>query len=301
MKILIIGGTGMLGHQLCRVFSRSFDTFATLRGDYSEYSSFEIFDKDKTFGNIDVENIESVRTVVEQVKPDVIINAVGVIKQIPNSKDVVQTLQINSIFPHLLAKIAKDLNARLINISTDCVFEGKNGNYKEKDIPNATDLYGRSKQLGEITEGNVLTIRTSFIGRELKTKNSLVEWFLSNKGKTVKGYSNAIFSGFPTIVFAGILENILQNHPDLKGLYHISSDPIDKFELLTLIKNEYDVNIEIVNFADFKIDRSLDSSKFREITGLQPQSWDKMVKIMANDNDFYEVSKRLEANKLSAK
>ena len=287
MKVLIIGGGGMLGHKLSQVFSSKFETFVTLRGNLSNYETLEIFDEKNVYENIDAENIESLEKLVQEIKPEVLINAVGIIKQLPNSKNVVNTLKINSIFPHLLAEIAETNNARLICISTDCVFSGKKGNYNEADIPDAEDLYGKSKQLGEVVEGNCLTIRTSIIGREIGTKHSLLEWFLSNENGKVKGFKNAVFSGFPTEILSEILADIVENHKDLRGLYHVSSEPRNKFDLINIIKDKYGANIEIETDEKFVIDRSLDSTKFREKTGFIPQTWEKMIEKMAQDTTNY--------------
>lgn len=187
-----------------------------------------------------------------------------------------------------MAETAEKINARLINISTDCVFDGEKGFYKEEDISNATDVYGKSKNLGEVMGENCLTLRTSIIGRELQTSHSLVEWFLSNRGKSVKGFLNAIYSGFPTIILADIIADLIENHRNLSGLYHVSAEPINKFELLELINEAYQTDIEIEPFADFKIDRSLDSTKFRNETGFNPLSWREMIKIMADDPTPYD-------------
>jgi dTDP-4-dehydrorhamnose reductase len=211
-----------------------------------------------------------------------------VVKQLPASQDVVHTLEINSIFPHRLAELTEEAGARLILISTDCVFDGKKGNYTEDDRPNALDLYGQSKHFGEVVAPDCLTIRTSIIGRELSGSHSLVEWFLSNRGGRVRGYVNAIYSGFPTIVFADIIASLIIEHSDLSGLYHVASDPIDKFRLLTLINEYYRADITIELFQDFKIDRSLDSTRFREATGFQPANWESMIERMAADETVYE-------------
>ena len=242
----------MLGHKLVQIWKDKFDVWTTVREKFVNYQKYEIFDRQKTIENIDVESIESIESLVKKIQPNVIVNAVGVIKQVKDSKDVIKTLNINSIFPHQLGQIAEKYNARLICISTDCVFNGKKGNYTEEDISDAEDLYGKSKNLGEVVDENCLTIRTSIIGRELQTEHSLVEWFLSNDGKKVKGFTNAIYSGFPTVYLAEILENLIVNFKNLTGLYHISSEPINKFELLQLIKKAYKVDIEIEQFEDFR-------------------------------------------------
>ncbi len=273
----------MLGHKLVAQWREKFDVWTTIKGDFEEYRRFDILDESKTFDRLNVENYEKIAEILETVQPEVVINAVGVIKQRQMSKDIVQTLGINSIFPHRLAALTRKARARLITVSTDCVFSGERGNYTETDIPDALDLYGQSKHFGELDGEHCLTLRTSIIGRELLTRRSLVEWFLSNEGKKIKGFVNAIYSGFPTVCFAGIMADIIINHPELSGLYHVSSDPIDKFSLLRLFKEAYKIEVEIEKFEDFRIDRSLNSAKFRQITGFQPTDWREMVFKMATE------------------
>ncbi len=278
----------MLGHKLVQEWKVRFDLWTTLKGRFEDYERFGIFDKEKTIGLVDAEKFETVESAVKKVQPEVIFNAVGIIKQLESSKNVIKTLTINSIFPHRLAELAEKCNSRLINISTDCVFDGKKGNYIEEDISNATDVYGKSKNLGEIVHENCLTLRTSIIGRELYTNHSLVEWFLSNRGTKVKGFLNAVYSGFPTIVLAGIIADLIEKRKDLSGLYHVSAEPINKYELLKLINEAYEARIEIEPFEDFRIDRSLDSTKFKNETGFQTASWREMIKLMADDRTPYD-------------
>jgi len=288
MRILVIGGSGMLGHKLVQAWQNRFDVWTTLKGRFEDYEVFGILEKKKTFDLIDVENFEAVEQVLGNVRPQVIFNAVGIIKQLPTSKNVIKTLTINSIFPHRLAEVAEKMGVRLINISTDCVFDGKKGNYNEEDVSDATDVYGKSKNLGEVTTGNCLTLRTSIIGRELKTSHSLVEWFLSNRGKKVKGFVNAVYTGFPTIILADIIADLIENYENLSGLYHVSSEPINKYELLKLINEAYRADVEIEPFEDFRIDRSLDSTRFRIETGFYPAGWQEMIKRMADDPTPYD-------------
>jgi dTDP-4-dehydrorhamnose reductase len=288
MKVLIIGGTGMLGHKLIQVLMKEFDVFSIIRSGFSNIEKYGLIDSERVFDNISVENFESVETVLKNIKPDFVINAVGVIKQIPTSKDVLTTLNINSIFPQRLARVAQKYDFRLINISTDCVFSGKKGNYIEEDISDAEDLYGKSKFLGEVYGKNCLTLRTSIIGRELSTEHSLIEWFLSNAGGKIKGYKNAVYSGFPTIVLAELMADLMKNYPDLEGLFHVSSEPINKYELLCLVKEKFGLDIEITPFEDFYIDRSLDSAKFRKLTGFKPNTWEEMISRMADDPTPYD-------------
>ncbi len=292
MRILIFGGNGMLGHKLVQVLREHAETWATLRGNFAEVDGFDLFEKQRSIEGIDIENIESIRKAILESRPDVVINAVGIIKQLPSSKDTIKTLTVNSIFPHRLNELAGEFGFRLFCISTDCVFDGRRGDYSEEDVPNATDLYGKSKNLGEVSSEHCLTLRTSIVGRELRTSHSLVEWFLSNKGRSVKGFANAIYSGFPTVVLADIIRSLIFEHPKVSGLYHVSSDPINKYELLRLLNKAYGANIEIVRDEDFKIDRSLDSTKFRNLTGFVPASWELMVEQMASDATPYEKWRR---------
>lgn len=287
MKVLVVGGGGMLGHKLVQIFERDFDVFTTMRGQMGDYDRFGIFNPAKTFDGIDIENLTGIESIFATIRPDVVVNAVGLIKQLPNSANIVESLNVNSIFPHRLAQIAAKYGSRLICISTDCVFSGVNGNYTEQDLPEALDLYGVSKKLGEIISDEGLTIRTSIIGRELITEHSLVEWFLANAGQTIKGYTNAIFSGFPTLALAEILARVIRDHPDLTGLYHVASDPITKYDLLRSFKTAYNVAIEIEPSDEVKIDRSLDSTRFREATGISPASLPAMVERMASDPTSY--------------
>lgn len=278
----------MLGHKLVQILQKRFDVWTTLRAGSNEFLNLGIIDSEKVFLDVEIENFDVVQKVIDASQPDVIINAVGIIKQLPSSTDVIKTLKINSIFPHQLAQLAQTTGARLITISTDCVFNGRRGNYTEEDISDAEDLYGKSKNLGEVSASNCLTIRTSIIGRELRTSHSLVEWFFSNRGKKVKGFTEAIYSGFPTVILAGIISDLIENHKNLQGLYHVSSEPINKFDLLCLLKRFYKVRVEIEPFADFKIDRSLDSTKFRNETGFVPFGWEEMVEIMVRDSMLYD-------------
>lgn len=291
MKVLVFGAAGMLGHKLYQRLSSRFDVAATIRGEFSSIGRFGIFDPTKIIENIDVRDRSSVESAIVAARPDVVINAVGVIKQLPSAKDVITTLEINAIFPHRLAELGAKYGFRTISVSTDCVFDGVKGHYTESDIPNATDLYGKSKALGELTDENCLTLRTSIIGRELGTSHSLVDWFLSNRGGSVKGFTRAIYSGFPTIVFADIIGDLVANRPELSGLYQVASQPINKFELLKLVNSAYDANIEIVPENDFAIDRSLDAAKFNELIGFKPAPWPELVARMAADETDYDAFK----------
>ena len=278
----------MLGHKLVEKLAGDFSVWTTVKNQFDFYKTIGIFAPDKTFENVDVRDEKQICEIIRQLKPEVVINAVGIIKQLPSSNDIVQTLTVNSIFPHRMAEITERYDSRLITFSTDCVFSGSVGSYTENDAPDALDLYGRSKNFGEVVGANCLTLRTSIIGRELNTKHSLVNWFLSNSKRKVKGYKKAVFSGFPTVYIAEIITDIIVNHKNLHGLYHLSSAPINKFDLLNLIKKAYKIDVEIEPDEDFIIDRSLDSTRFRNATGFEPKGWAEMVETMARDNSLYE-------------
>jgi dTDP-4-dehydrorhamnose reductase len=288
-KLLVIGGSGMLGHKLVQTLAQSCEVWTTLHSTFDDVARYGMFERHRTIENVDVKKIGTVRRAIDQARPDVIINAVGVIKQLPEAGDTAQTISVNSIFPHKLSALAADAKARLILVSTDCVFDGHRRNYSENDTPDAQDLYGQSKRWGEVAGANCLTLRTSIIGRELSGTHSLVEWFLSNRGGRVKGFANAIYSGFPTIVFADIIATLVAEHTDLNGLYHISSEPIDKFSLLTLINEAYGAGIAIERDEEFYMDRSLDSTRFRQATGFVPPDWRSMIERMASDPTPYDA------------
>lgn len=283
MRVLILGGTGKLGHVSWKALKNDLDVYVTVRSGFAEVENLGIFDKNKTICGFNAENFLLLEEIIRKVSPDVILNCIGIIKQIKESCDPIKSIMINSLFPHKIAALSQKNNFRLIHISTDCVFSGKKGNYSEADDSDPSDLYGRTKLLGEVSEGNVLTLRTSLIGRELNSKYGLLEWFLSQDRKTITGYTKAIFSGFTTDILSSILKDIILNHHDIKGLYHVSSSPISKFDLLMLIKKKMGLNIEIIPDKQFNCDRSLDSSKFCKEANYKPPSWDVMIERLAEE------------------
>lgn len=288
MKVLVLGGSGLLGHKLVQVFKARFETSATFHGSFERYRGIDLFAGVRVVENVIAEEFDPVAEILADIRPDVIVNAIGVTKHAPDGENAISSITINSLFPHLLAQAASRQDARLICISTDCVFSGRKGNYVETDAADAIDLYGKTKNLGEVGEGNCLTVRTSIIGRELFNRNSLLEWFLSNRGSRVKGFRKAIFTGFPTLVLAEILADVIETGRNLRGLYHVSSDKINKYELLQLIDKEMRVGAEIDADDEFEIDRSLDSTRFKSETGFMPLAWPEMIKRMADDAAMYE-------------
>lgn len=276
MRILVLGGDGMLGHQLLKQLSPRHHVLVTLRQDKYSYDSYGMFTEDNAFFGIDVRSIDRVSEVMAQFQPDAVINCVGIIKQRPSAKQSILSLEINALLPHRLAVLCRLAGARLVHLSTDCVFSGRKGNYLESDVSDAEDLYGRSKFLGEVDEEGCITLRTSIIGHELSRKSSLLEWALAQRG-TVKGFQKAIFSGFTTIEMARIIEMVLMNRTEAHGVFHVSSDPIDKHALLMLIRQHLHPSIEVVADTEVWIDRSLDSTRFREYFGYRPPSWPEMI------------------------
>ncbi|HEX75381.1 MAG TPA: SDR family oxidoreductase [Dehalococcoidia bacterium] len=288
MKVLILGITGMLGHKLYQQLVTTFDVIGTLRGGYNSISRYGFFQESDIIPNINALRISQIEEVIGRINPNVVINSIGIIKSVREAQDRLLNIWVNSLFPHQLYQICKRKEIRLIHISTDCVFSGKKGNYRETDPSDAEDIYGKTKYLGEVSEERALTIRTSLIGRELSTANNLVEWFLSNQGSKVNGFTNAIFSGFPTIRFAQIMANIIAKEQNLSGVYHISSKPISKFKLLTLIRERMNLDIEVEEYTDFCCDRSLDSTLYRDKTGFEPASWGEMIDEFAQDAQQYQ-------------
>ena len=226
---------------------------------------------------------------IANLKPDVVINCIGMIKQLQNANNPLVVLPINSIFPHRLSLLCRLAGARLIHISTDCVFSGEKGGYTEKDISDANDLYGKSKYIGEIhDEFNTVTIRTSIIGHELNSKYALIDWFLSQDG-TIRGYTKCIFSGLPTVELASVIKNIIIPNKELSGLYHVSSTPISKFDLLSIVAKRYGKNINILEDSEVVLDRSLDSSCFKQATGYEPPDWEVLIDAMYNYKNHLRV------------
>lgn len=228
---------------------------------------------------VDVEHHDSLVRAIAATRPDVVVNCVGLVKQLADANDPLRAVPINTILPHRLAALCQASGARLVHISTDCVFSGARGNYLESDVPDADDLYGRSKLLGEVDYPNAVTLRTSIIGHELSGQRSLVNWFLAQQG-TVKGYARAIFSGLPTVELASIVRDVVLPCPQLHGLYHVAAKPISKFDLLQLVAKTYHKDIEIIASDELVIDRSLNPARFRDATGYVAPEWPTLVQLM---------------------
>lgn len=289
MRVLILGGGGMLGHKLWQNFQSQYETWVTVRSNYRDYERYHLFSGERMLGGVEVFDMDSVTRAVATVRPEVVINCIGVIKQLPTAKDPLISLTINSLFPHRLANLCRAAGARLLHISTDCVFSGRVGNYTEASLSDAEDLYGRSKYLGEVSGPGCLTLRTSIIGRELNTTSGLVEWFFGQRGRTVPGYTRAIYTGLTTLALARVITRVLEQHWDLSGVYHVSSEPISKYDLLLRLRDAAQLSIDIQPADAVAIDRSLDSARFRAETGWQPPSWSNMIDELVADVTPYDL------------
>lgn len=279
-RILILGASGMLGHTALRYFASQsgFEVFGSLR---KRNPALQVLAPGaRLIEGVDVENTDSLAALLAQVRPQVVLNAIGVVKQRAAADDPLVALPINALLPHRLARLCELVGARLVHMSTDCVFTGAKGGYVESDAPDALDLYGRSKLLGEVDYPHAITLRTSIIGPELGGgAQGLVGWFLAQQG-SVRGFNKAIFSGLPTVELARVIHRHVLPHPELHGTWQVSAAPIDKFELLSLVKRAWGRDTEITPDAKLVIDRSLDSSAFRAATGYAPPAWPQLIQDM---------------------
>lgn len=280
MKVLVIGASGMIGSTVLRVLSEKigWEVFGTLR-DKSVKRFFPPFIGEHLKADIDVEHQDSLARVLDQIRPDVVVNCAGLTKHKPEAEDPLVAIPINTLMPHRLAGLCKLVGARLIHVSSDCVFSGEKGGYTEDDFADARDVYGKSKALGELHYPHSITLRTSTIGHELQSQYGLLDWFLSQRGSCT-GYTRAIFSGLPTVVFAQIIRDVVIPHQELFGLYHVAAQPIAKFDLLKIIANVYGKTIDIVPDDKVVIDRSLDAKRFELATGYIAPDWTQLIKLM---------------------
>jgi len=292
MRILILGVSGMLGSTMFQVMSQAsqFEVYGTARS-FKIKKYFHNEPAERIITDVDLGYPDTIVDLFAKVRPNAVINCIGLVKQLSHSNSTLFALPINSLLPHKLAKYCELIGSRLIHISTDCVFSGLKGNYKEDDEPDAQDLYGRSKLLGEVYYPHTVTLRTSIIGHELNSSHSLIGWFISQRSG-IKGYRHAIFSGLPTCELSKIIRDIVLLKPELSGLYHVAAKPISKYDLLNLVNLEYNKGLEIYPDDNIKIDRSLDGSRFHKATGYIAPTWPHMIAQMrttfreGNENVF---------------
>ena len=289
MRVLVLGGSGMLGHQLCRVVSARMETWATFRDDPAKYEQYNFISQQRALGGVHVEDVASVRGALESVQPDAVVNCIGIVKQRDEARQAIPSIQVNALFPHQLADLCQEYDARLVQISTDCVFSGLRGGYTEADVPDPVDLYGRSKLLGELNRPGCLTLRTSIIGWQLNTFSSLLSWFSQQRGQRIKGYQKAVYSGFSSRVLAGLISDLIETRPDLSGLYQVASEPISKYDLLVALRDKLgwdDIQIEADD--NFYCDRSLVGTRFSVATGWKAPGWDEMLSGLAEEWPMYQ-------------
>jgi dTDP-4-dehydrorhamnose reductase len=279
-SVLVLGASGMLGNAVLRVFAEQpgWDVHGSARSAAALHH-FAPPLRERIVTGVDVENPDQLAALLARTRPGLIVNCVGLVKQLAEAEDPLAALPVNALLPHRLARLAGLVGARLVHVSTDCVFSGSRGNYRETDTPDAHDLYGRSKLLGEVDQANAITLRTSIIGHELASAHGLVGWFLAQQG-SVRGYTRAVFSGLPTVELARVIRDHVAPRPDLHGLYHVSAAPIAKHDLLQIVARVYGKAIEVQPDARLVIDRSLDSTRFRQATGYEPPDWNELVQRM---------------------
>ncbi len=280
MKVLVIGASGMIGSTVLRVLSekKDWEVYGSVRAA-SVKRFFAAPIGERLVAGIDAEQPDSLVRVLDQIRPNVVVNCAGLTKHKPEAEDPLVSIPINTLMPHRLAGMCKLVGARLIHVSTDCVFSGEKGSYVEEDFADARDVYGKSKILGEVSYPHAITLRTSTIGHELQSKYGLLDWFLSQEGRC-KGYTRAFFSGLPTVVFAQVVRDVVIPRAELSGLYHVAAKPIDKFSLLKLIADVYGKKIDIVPDDKLVIDRSLDGQRFQSATGYVAPEWPELIRSM---------------------
>lgn len=289
MNILILGAGGMLGHQLCRKLKGAGEIFAVFRKPAAQYDRYGLVASVNAFGGIDLSDLRHLTQILGRLRPQVVVNAVGIVKQRKDAKAAIPSITVNALLPHLLAERCAEIGARLIHFSTDCVFSGIRGGYTEDDNPDPVDLYGRSKLLGELEEKGCLTLRTSIIGWELEHRAGLLEWFATQRGRTIGGYRKAIYTGLSTAAMAELVERLIRENPQLFGLYHVASAPINKFDLLVNLAEQLGWrDIRIQPQDQFQCDRSLIGSRFETLTGWRPPSWEDMLAGLAAEWPNYE-------------
>lgn len=280
-RLLVFGANGMLGNAVLRWFSQDDDYVVTgsVRSAASARQLVELAPRARIVSGIDGAELGAMRKLFADVRPDVVINCAGVVKQLAGADAPAVAIPINALLPHRLARLAQCHGARLVHISTDCVFSGARGNYREDDVPDAEDLYGRSKLMGEVEGPNAVTLRTSVIGHELQTSHALLGWFLAQSG-TVAGFSNSIFSALPTVELARVIQQYVLPNPTLQGTYHVAGPVISKHDLLQVVARVYGRDNTIVAEPLPVLDRSLDASRFKTATGYRSPDWGDMLATM---------------------
>jgi dTDP-4-dehydrorhamnose reductase len=281
VKILVLGATGLLGNAVFRGLSKASN--ARVRGTIRHEAARGLFAPEHSSHLTVVEDIENPEQRVrlfDAFGPDLVVNCIAVGRTAP--ADPMRSIAVYSVLPQRLSQLCRRSGTRLVQISSDGVFSGARGGYTEDDLPDANDVYGISKLLGEVTEPHAITLRTSIIGHELQSGSGLLEWFLSQQGRC-SGYTRAIFSGFPTIVLADLIRDVVIPRPDLHGIYHVATRPISKFDLLRLVAERYGKKIELMPDDRASPNRSLVADRFERATGYVAPDWPTLVDVMYCD------------------
>jgi dTDP-4-dehydrorhamnose reductase len=290
IEILVLGGMGMLGHKMVQRLRQRFPgTYCTIRGSTTDRVARRFFQNGSVFEHFDATDFGSLERLLLANRPRVVINCIGIIKPRAAAEEAATCITVNSLLPHKLAQICRQWGGRLIHFSTDCVFSGRRGGYREEDVADAEDLYGRTKFLGEVAGEKTLTLRTSIVGRELRHFTSLLEWFLSQNHGKVKGYKKALYSGVTTNWLADVVGNLIDRHPDLSGLYQITGPTISKFDLLCVLRDAYNLDIEILPDDEFWCDRSMVGEKFARATGYVCPPWRELAAQLAEERACYRA------------
>jgi dTDP-4-dehydrorhamnose reductase len=283
LRAMVLGASGMLGHKLLQRLSSEFDVAGTLQSHELDRAVRDAVLGIPLYPDVHAEDLAALEHAIDDWRPDVVVNCIGIVKQAPEAVEHIASISINALFPHQAHLLAAKRGTKFIHFSTDCVFSGRHGDYKEDDIPDPTDLYGRSKLLGEVTGRGALTLRTSIVGRELRGHRGLIEWCLGQRGKQIRGYTRALYNGLTTGAMADLVAEIIRSHAALEGLWHVSSDPISKFDLLRIVNRVYELKIDIERDDEFVCDRRLNSARFRNEVGWRPKTWQEMIATMRSE------------------
>jgi dTDP-4-dehydrorhamnose reductase len=282
VKVLILGASGMLGHRLAIDLSREFDVVGAIRAGARDDSALQPLHDCRLVSGLDAMRIDSAVAMIERECPDVVINCVGIVKQLKEAKDPIPSIVVNALFPHQLAETCRHGGIRLLTFSTDCVFSGRQGPYGDDATPDPDDLYGRTKLLGEVEGPGHLTLRTSIIGHELHRGTGLLEWFIAQRGKSARGFAGALYTGLTTNAMAMVVASLLRDFPELAGVWQVASTPIDKFTLLSMVNEIYRLGVTLERDTLFRCDRRLDAARFRRATGIEIPDWRTMLCAMAD-------------------
>ena len=286
----------MLGHKLVQQLRCRVECWGSVRQSAQEYARYDFIDRQRLLERVDATDFDTVADAIRRARPKIVVNCIGILKQLPAAHDPIATLEVNALFPHRLALSCEAAGARLIHVSTDCVFSGRRGEYTEQDVADAEDLYGRTKLLGEPDRPSTLVLRTSMIGRELRSTVGLLEWLVSQRGRHVKGYTRARFSGLTTVALARLVAEVISGEERLTGLFHVGAPAIDKYDLLSRLNGALNLGVTIEADDRVAVDRSLNSQRFWRTMGIQQPGWDDMIAGLAADPTPYDQWRRTDAS-----